>query len=138
MALSLAIYDILRANANVLSTFATRIYPVVIPIGETTPAITYTITNHNQDLAKDDPDGYDEISLRVGVYASTYTLAETYHNYVYTALQNYAATVQSEKILHINCTNRRTDDIAEMYWKAETSGGQYCFVIYMDFQILRG
>ena len=120
-----------------LSTFGTRIYPVVMPVGEAVPALTYTITNHAQDITKNDPDGYDEISLRIGVLAATYTLAETYHNYVYTALQDYAGTIQSEKILTVNCTNRRTDDIVENYW-ATDSAGQFTFVIYMDFQIIRG
>ena len=138
MALSLAIYDILRANADVLATFSDRIYPVVILQGSSLPAITYTISSHSQDLAKDDPDGYDEITLRIGVCAATYTLAETYHEYVYTALQNYAGTIQSEKISTANCTNKRTDEIMEMYWTAGNDQGQFAYVIYMDFNIWVG
>ena len=138
MALSTAIYTLLRANSDVLTTFADRIFPVAAPPGASLPCLTYTVTSHAQDETKNDYDAFDTINVRIGVYATTYANCETYHNYVYTALQGYTGTNSSEKILFISCENRRTDDIAYDYNPQGVVTGIFAFVIYMDFQINRG
>ena len=130
MALSTAIYTILRTNANVLVTFADRIFPVAAPPGASLPCLTYTVTSHSQDETKNDPDAFDRINVRIGVYATTYAACETYHNYVYTAMQSYTGTVDTtEKILEISCANRRTDDIAYDYNPQGQVTGIFAFVI---------
>lgn len=134
----MAIYTVLRTNANVLATFGDRIYPVAAVPGTALPCLTYTVTSHDQTETQTDPDAFDRINVRIGVYATTYANCETYHNYVYTALQDYKATVSDEKILHINCENRRTDDIAYDYNPQGAITGIFAFVIYMDFIIYRG
>ena len=137
MALSTAIYDILRTNADVLAMFGTNIFPIVVTPGTAIPAITYSVVSYNQDSAKEITQAWDVVGIKISVIAKTYTLCETYHEYVYTALQNYAGTVSGEVIKNIDCTNKRTDDIVEMYWNSETSQGQFAFMITMDFNIYK-
>jgi hypothetical protein len=136
--ISTAIITVLRLNADVLSVFGNRIFGVVVPQGETLPCLTYTVTSHSQDETSSDPDAYTQVSVKIGVYASTYTDCETYHEYVYTALQNYKGTQDGTVIKTITCENKQSDDIVEQYWVAENSSGQYAYLINMDFSIYIG
>lgn len=137
MALSTAIYTILRLNANVVATFGTRIYPVVVPIDSDFPALTYQVTNHQETNTHEVANKFDRIGIRVSVYADSYTTAETYAGYVYTALSRYKGTQSTEKVLTISYDSQ-SDDIMELSTPTASTTGQYIYIKNMDFTIFRG
>jgi len=137
MALSTAIYTVLRLNANIVTTFATRIYPVVVPMNSTFPALTYQVVSHSETNTHEVANKFDRITIRIGVHAISYTAVETYAGYVYTALSRYKGTQSSEKILSISYDSQ-SDDVAELTTPPGSTTGQYIFIKYMDFTIYRG
>lgn len=111
MALSTDIYTILRANSDVVSTFATRIYPVIGPEDAIFPYITYTLTSLSPNGSKTANNLYDDCFVTVTAYHTNITDCETYGNYIRTAMNKYAAAISSDKI-H-GCT------MQSMNWNAE-------------------
>ena len=145
--ISTALITILRENADVLSTFADRIFPVIVPQGQTMPCLVYAVNSHSQDETTSNPYAYTTATVKISVYATNYTDCETYHQYVYDALQNYdssevtypvAGEVEGVVVKTITCDNKQSDDIVEQYWVAENSSGQFAYVINMDFSIYMG
>ena len=136
--ISTALYTVLRLSEDIVATFGTRIYPVIVPQGSVLPCLTYAVNSHSQDETKSDPDAYTQLAVKIAVYATNYSDCETYHQYVYDALQNYAGEVEDVIIKTITCENKQSDDIVEQYWVAESASGQYAYVINMDFSIYIG
>lgn len=136
MALSTAIYTILRLNANVLATFGNRIYPVVVPMDSDFPALTYQVINHEETNTKQAANKFDKIGVRVTIYADSYTDCETYYGYVYTALSRYRGTQSSEVITSI-AMQSESDDALELTTPTGTSTGQFIYRKNIDFTIFR-
>ena len=98
MALSTAIYTVLRLNANVLSTFGTNIYAGVAPHDTSLPCIVYEIQNIAPTIAIGSDSDWDECAIVVTVVGTKHSDVETYAGYIRTALQSYSGTVDTEKI----------------------------------------
>ena len=98
MALSDDIYTILRANANVINTFATRIYPCIAPANPTYPYIVYTLNSIDPKPSKTYGNEWDECYVTISVVYIKLPEAETYANYVRTAMNRYQGTISSDKV----------------------------------------
>jgi hypothetical protein len=98
MALSTALYTVLRLNADIVTTFSTRIYAGVAPHDTNLPCIVYEINNITPTTAKDSYKGFDACNITVTVVGVKHSDVETYSGYVRTALEGYTGTQSSEKI----------------------------------------
>ena len=136
MAVSTAIYTILRLNANVLSRFEDRIYPVVADQNTALPCIVYTVTGSSQSQVRTAVNKQDRIQVRVSVYANTLTRCEEYVTDVYTALNEYKGTQSSEVIQNISFEGYSWDAMEVVAAGAQT--GQMIYIVNMDFTIYRG
>jgi hypothetical protein len=99
MALSTDIYTILRANNDIVTTFATRIYPVVAPQAATYPYLVYTLTGLTTNESKSFANKWDDCSVTTTVFHTNITDAETYGNYMRTAMNRYKASISSDVII---------------------------------------
>lgn len=111
MALSTDIYTILLTNADVLSTFGTRIYPVLAPENATFPYITYQLTSLTTNENKTYANKFDECYITVSVFHTDLTNAEVYGNYVRTAMNRYTGTIGSDKVMGVGLQSQS--------WEAE-------------------
>lgn len=98
MALTVAVYTILKTDATIAGVFSTRIYPGLAAMNTVLPCLIYDIgdivpdTNQTSDL------NWDRVNVTVMVVALKYSDAETYAANVRSALSRYSATVDTEKI----------------------------------------
>lgn len=136
MALSTAIYTILRLNANVLATFADRIYPVVVPIDSEFPALTYQVIGREEANTHQSATNLDKIGVRISIYADSYTDCETYYGYVYTAMSRYKGTQSSVTFATI-ALQSESDDVLELTSPTGSTTGQFIYRKNIDFTIFK-
>jgi hypothetical protein len=138
MSLGSAIYSILRTNANIVSTFGTRIYPIVVPQNASAniPAITYQQTGMNPNDTKDKYNTtWNVRSLQVTVYAHTFDKIETYCEYVETALIRYKGTVSGEIFHTIDLVDESFDFNSDFTIQGD-SEGIGVFLGIMNFNVV--
>ena len=98
MALSTAIYTILKNNSTISTAFSTRIYPGIAVREPVLPCIVYDIGNIIPDPNATSDLNWDRVDVEVTVIALEYSDAETYATNVRSALSRYIGTVDTEKI----------------------------------------
>ena len=102
MALSTAIYNILRSTNDMTTTFGNRICPIEVPLNITIPAISYRVESVDPTFTQGETKQWDDCRVNITIHAPTYILAETYAGYVRTAITHYRGTTGSELVKETN------------------------------------
>ena len=134
MALSTDIYTILRANSDVVTTFGTRIYPVIAPENPTYPCIAYTLTSLTPNENKTYAHKWDDCSVTIAVLHTNISDAENYANYVRTAMNRYQGTISSDIIKGVNLTSQSWEAIPITEDGSPT--GLAIFVVNCQYKIM--
>lgn len=90
-----AIYTKLAADPVVSSLVSTRIFPNVIPQGESMPAIAYQMISGAREHTTDGPEGLCQARFQVTCWAGTYSEAKQLSEAVRKELDGYRGTVSS-------------------------------------------
>jgi hypothetical protein len=112
MSLGSALYTILRLNSDVVSTFGTRIYPIFVPENASAkiPALTYQQTGLTPNDTKDQYSTcWNLRQVQITIYCHSYANAETYADYVETALIRYTGTIAGITFKSITLTDESFD-----------------------------
>jgi len=90
-----AIYSKLSADPAVSALVSTRIYPSVVPQGESMPAITYQMVSGVPEETTDTAQGWRVARFQITCWAETYSGAKTLAEAVRKDLHRYSGTVNS-------------------------------------------
>ena len=133
--LSTAIYNILRADANVLATFATKITPITFPQELTIPAITYRVDSITPTHTMGQADQWDEVNISLTVIADTYTLCETYAGYIRTAFTRYKGSTGGVNVRDTNFVSMSDNEIVNIGTSEATTTGLGIFSKSIQVQL---
>lgn len=136
MALSTAVYSLIRSNATILAAYGTDIYPSIIPKLVTLPAITYHFTNIIPDETKDFTNKWDTVDTVITIYSYNYTTNEAHAQLIRDELNRYNGTIGGEVIETINY-NGESDDVAESNSIGSQGEGTAIYMRVMNFKIIR-
>ena len=134
MALSTAVYNLIRSDATLLSVYGTDIYPSIIPKKVTLPAITYHFTDIIPSETKDFTTKWDAANCVITIYSYNYTDNEAHARLVRAELDRYSGTIGGETIKTINY-NGESDDVAESNSVGATGEGTAIYMRVMNFKI---
>jgi len=140
MSLGTAIYSLLRTNSTVVSTFGTRIYPIVIPqnVSANIPAITYQQTGMNPNDTKDKYSTVWNVrTVQLIAYGHSFELAETYCDLIELKMIRYKGTIGGETIKTIYLVDESLDYIQDFTIKGDGKGIGV-FTCTMNFNIITG
>ena len=94
MSVAAHIHKKLTTTSNIQSAVGTRIFPSVVPQGESFPCIVYNTTSIEPNDSKSGPSTEDRVNIQIDVYGSTYKQTNTIHERVRTALDRYRGTLE--------------------------------------------
>jgi len=138
MSLGSAIYGLLRTNSTVVSTFGTRIYPIVIPqeASAKIPAITYQQTGISPNDVKDKYSTVWNVrSVQLITYAQSFQLAEVYCDLIELVMIRYKGTIGGETIKTIDLVDE-SFDFVEDFTISGDGKGIGVFSCTMNFNII--
>jgi len=104
MALSTAIYNIIRADTNCLTTFGDRIFPVDFPQkeGKKWPSVVYSVDSVDLTHTTQSESNWDEYTVSMTLFAETYTNCETYAGYLRDAFNRYVGSTGGKNVVETN------------------------------------
>lgn len=129
------IYTILTANANVVSTFSTRIYPVLAPNKVTLPCIVWRVTSITPNENKTYKHSLDDITIELLVIDDKVSDIELYAQYVRTAMDSYQGTISSDKIKGVGFRGLSWEALDDRSYSSSPQGVSV-FAAVMSFRIL--
>lgn len=100
-----AIFNILTNDAGVAALVVTRIYPNIVPIDATLPAIAYQRISASSEMAHDGPAGYAQARLQITMIDDDYGDCKALAAAVKAALNGYSGTAASQKIFSSHFKN---------------------------------
>jgi hypothetical protein len=136
MALSTAIYTILKNNATIAAAVEDRIYPGVVPFNAALPCLVYEVGTITPDPTKDDDYVWDKVDVTVTAITTQYALSETYATNVRTALSRYSGTVDSE-VIHTIIFDGMSPGYEDDFTIGNSPTGQGVFTRTVNFTLIR-
>ena len=136
MALSTAIYNIIRADATCLSAFGDRIEPILIDLGQPMPALSYQIDSITPEETQTEPNEWDVVMITMTVMAETFSLCETYSNNIRTAVTRYVGTTGGVTVLGSNFLGMSFNEILDRGTGEASETGKGIYSSNIQFQII--
>lgn len=88
-----AIFDLLKDDSAVSSIVGTRVYPIILPQGETSPSVVYHIISEDTDYNMDGPSGLVQTRMQLDAVALTQTGAFDLADVVKNVLSGFSGSV---------------------------------------------
>lgn len=121
-----AIYALLIADATVLATVSTRIFPDMATQDAAYPFLIYTVDGTSPSDTKEGPASLDTVDVSVMAYATKYTDAQDLAEAVRGALDRKTGTIGGLSIQEIRFAGHRS---VAMDWD------KHIYIIHQEYQV---